>query len=70
MEWHYLRKIRRFGLGVHVGEIMSLGVGFKVAKAQAKSSDTLFLLRANPNVKLSDTTPATCLPMCCRGQNL
>jgi hypothetical protein len=53
--------IRRCGI---VRGSMLLGVGFGVSNAQARSSVTLFLLPANPDVELSATSPASCLPAC------
>ena len=40
-----------------VGGSMSLGMGFEVLKA-------FFLLPVDPDVELSATSPASCLPAC------
>jgi hypothetical protein len=47
-----------------VGRSMSLEAGFEVSDAQAMPSVTLFLLPANPDVELSATCVAPCLPVC------
>ena len=46
-------------------EEVSLGAGFGVSNAQAKPSRSLFLLPANPNVKLLTASVVPCLPSCC-----
>jgi hypothetical protein len=48
-EQHYLRGNRTFLSGRSV----SLGVGFKVSKAQARSRVSLFLLPVNPDGELT-----------------
>jgi hypothetical protein len=58
-EWHYLRGIRRCGLDA---ESVSLGVGFGVSNAQARSSVLLFKSPSDLDVELSATFPAPCLP--------
>ena len=42
----------------------SLGVGFGVSEAQARSSGSLSVLPADPDVELSATSPAPHLPAC------
>jgi hypothetical protein len=55
-------------LGVALLEEVSLGAGFKVLEAQARPSGSLALpadpadLTADPDVELSGTSPAPCLP--------
>ena len=39
-------------------------MGFEALKAQARFRVTSFLLCANPDVELSATSPALCLPVC------
>lgn len=41
---------------------MSLGVDFEVSEAQARPSDSLFVLSADLDVELSAPCPAPCLP--------
>jgi hypothetical protein len=45
---------------------VSLWVDFEISKAQAQTqpSGCLFLLPADPDVELSGTSPAPCLPAC------
>jgi hypothetical protein len=44
---------------------VSLGAGFGLSKAQARPMGFLFLLFRNPDVELSATSPAACLPVSC-----
>jgi hypothetical protein len=46
---------------------VSLRVGFEVSKVQARPSGSLFLLSADPDVELSASSPASCLPACHHG---
>jgi hypothetical protein len=39
-------------------------VGFGVSNAQARPSVSVFLLPVDPDVELSATSPAPCLPAC------
>jgi hypothetical protein len=50
------------GCGLVEGSV-SLGVGFEVSEAQARSRDFLFLLPVYLKVELSATSPGPCLPV-------
>jgi hypothetical protein len=45
---------------------VSLQVGFEVSGAQARPSDSLFLLPADLDVEILTTPQALCLPACHR----
>lgn len=49
---------------------MSLGVGFGVSEAQVRSSVSLFLLFVDPDIGLSATSSAPCLPACHHASHL
>jgi hypothetical protein len=56
------KKKRRYGL--YEGSV-SLGVGFEVPKAHTRTDVvSLFLLSTDPDLKLTDTSLAPCLPTC------
>lgn len=44
---------------------VSLVRGYEVSKTQARPSVILFLLPDDPDVELSASFPAPCLPTCC-----
>jgi hypothetical protein len=54
--------MRRYGLVE--GKVPQVG-GFEVSEAQARPGVTFFQLLADLDAKLSDTSPAPCLPECC-----
>ena len=45
-------------------EELSLGVGFEVSDVHARPNVSLILLLVEPEVELSATSPAPCLPAC------
>ena len=52
-----------------VGGGVSLGMGFGVSNAYARTSVFLLLMPADPDVELSTTSPAPCLPVCCHASH-
>ena len=53
------------GMSVALLEEVYHGVGFGVSKAQARASDSLFLLLVGLYVELSAISPPPCLSACC-----
>jgi hypothetical protein len=66
-EENYLKRVRRCGL---VGENISLEVGFGFQKLKPGLVASFFLQPVDPDVELSATTSAPCLPVCCHAPSM